>query len=336
MLQIKALVLAALATTFGVRTANAQRIYWSDVAVDGIHRADLDGSNIEPIVTGSTWGLALDLVEGKMYWSDIATSSIRRANLDGSDAEHVLADEYGAPGQIALDLLHGKVYWNNGLGVWRANLDGTGIENVLFDAEFPMPGLALDPAGGILYWTYADDSFKAVMKANLDGSNPQQLITEGLWGPRAIALDKPSEQLYFLDGHIRRADTDGANVEIILRLGTNVGVATDLALDVSRSKVYWSDRRIWGVHRANLDGSDPERLPIDLPYEPWHIAIDDRVSGDCDSNGAVETADAGPVIYCLSGPDVHWPIGCACADAEGDADVDLADLAVFQRLFVSE
>ena len=59
-----------------------------------ILRADLDGSNVEVLVTGiSAEQLVLDEVGGKMYWTDGGTDSwspdgtIQRANLDGSNVE---------------------------------------------------------------------------------------------------------------------------------------------------------------------------------------------------------------------------------------------------------
>ena len=63
-----------------------------------IYRANLDGSNVEDLVTtrskkyaGPT-DIALDVGKGKMYWTEGKTSAgytakIRRANLDGSNVE---------------------------------------------------------------------------------------------------------------------------------------------------------------------------------------------------------------------------------------------------------
>jgi hypothetical protein len=77
-------------------------LYWAeDGSVNGIHRANLDGSGIEQIVPDvDTRHIGLDTAEGKIYWGTKVEGGpgLYRANLDGSSAEWVLAsndDIYG-------------------------------------------------------------------------------------------------------------------------------------------------------------------------------------------------------------------------------------------------
>jgi hypothetical protein len=72
-----------------------QKIYWSSELFNPrIARANLDGSNVENILFGSSVvrpdGLVVDGIAGKMYWTDITDSRIRRANLDGTQIETIL------------------------------------------------------------------------------------------------------------------------------------------------------------------------------------------------------------------------------------------------------
>ena len=67
-------------------------MYWtinSDSPRGKIQRANLDGSNIEDLVTGLRYsdGIALDVSGGKMYWTNVNVDTIQRANLDGSNIE---------------------------------------------------------------------------------------------------------------------------------------------------------------------------------------------------------------------------------------------------------
>ena len=98
----------------------AGKIYWTESSNGGIpgpgapwegsvHRADLDGTNIETLVTSGDvgedmfpWGIALDVKNSKMYWADINTGKIRRADLDGSNVEEVVT---GLDSPQGLDLL---------------------------------------------------------------------------------------------------------------------------------------------------------------------------------------------------------------------------------------
>jgi hypothetical protein len=62
-------------------------MYWADTGTDKIQRANLDGSNVEDLVTTGLVDarhVALDVAAGKMYWTDIGTDKIQRANLDGT------------------------------------------------------------------------------------------------------------------------------------------------------------------------------------------------------------------------------------------------------------
>ena len=73
-------------------------IYWTDSSRGTLHRANLDGSNVETLITGADapHGLALDVDGGQMYWVDWDTGTLHRANLDGSNAE-ILISGVGFP-----------------------------------------------------------------------------------------------------------------------------------------------------------------------------------------------------------------------------------------------
>ena len=107
----------------------AAQIYW--ISYDKIKesttikRANLDGSNVQNLVTESQLSdIALDVLGGKMYWAKSGTyknmrglpnydSKIQRANLDGSNVEDLVTKKVSANG-IALDLAGDKMYWIEG------------------------------------------------------------------------------------------------------------------------------------------------------------------------------------------------------------------------------
>jgi hypothetical protein len=85
------------------------KIYWGTyVGLAKIHRANLDGSEIEAVVTTGLswlWDIELDITGGKMYWSNFSDDTIRRANLDGSDIETLPIAMVVLPTGIALDAI---------------------------------------------------------------------------------------------------------------------------------------------------------------------------------------------------------------------------------------
>ena len=256
-------------------------IYWTDSRRGTIHRANLDGSNVEILVTGAYAPnrLALDVDGGHIYWTDWELGTIHRANLDGSNAERLRVLRGGTSG-LALDVDGGHIYWTD----WergtirRANLDGSNAETLPINVDTPTPhhprDLALDVDGGHIYWMA---SF-TIHRANLDGSNVETLIS---WAdsPRGLALDVARGQMYwmewdtsgtFWEGIIRRANLDGSNVET---LPIDVDTPSDLVLDVAKSQMYWTGM---GIHRANLDGSDIETLATEMttPLRPGELGLD--------------------------------------------------------------
>ena len=242
------------------------KIYWTDDETGKIQRANLDGSEVEDLVTtglSSTFGLALDAGGGKMYWTDRGTDKIQRANLDGSGVEDLVTTGLLAPSGLALDRVGGKMYWTDwGTDkIQRANLDGGGVEDLVTTGLFGPFDLALDPGGGKVYWTALGTG--KIQRANLDGSGVEDLVT-GLFGPFGLALDPGGGKMYWTaqgTDKIQRANLDGSGVEDLI---TGLFEPFGLALDPGGGKMYWTDWRTGKIQRANLDGSGAEDLVTGL------------------------------------------------------------------------
>ena len=201
-------LVTGLETPVGIAlNGDGGKIYWTDAgSVDAltgdkilgtgaVQRANLDGSNIETLVTElkapntlarivlsgrvvAPFGIALDMDGGKIYWMNefrgmLPRAKIQRANLDGSNIE-TLVTRLISPFGITLDVDGGKIYWTDANGtIQRANLDGSNIKTlvpgVLGVASL---GIALDLAEGRMYWTDVNESPSgtgAIQRANLDG-----------------------------------------------------------------------------------------------------------------------------------------------------------------------
>lgn len=78
-----------------------QKVYWVS---DGIHRANLDGSDPEEVLAVPAAGLAVDSFFGKIYWTSLASPYLRRANLDGSGVEDLVVTGPSVPRALALDV----------------------------------------------------------------------------------------------------------------------------------------------------------------------------------------------------------------------------------------
>jgi len=135
------------------------KVYFN--AWDGIYRVNLDGTNMETIVSGwscySYGGLAVDPTGGKVYFGNSKDKKILCANLDGSDPEDLLViDPVEAFFMMALDIPAGKMYWTDTANgkIRRANLDGSGAEDVVTGLANPN-AIAVAPgaSGGVAFWS---------------------------------------------------------------------------------------------------------------------------------------------------------------------------------------
>ena len=219
-----------------------------------------------------------------MYWVDAETDKIQRANLDGSQIEDLVTTGLFVPRNLALDVDGGKMYWTDEDWsedrIQRANLDGSQVEDILTEVSSPA-GLALDLATGKIYWT--DTGRSSIGRTNLDGSQSQNLVTRSLNSPRALALDLAEGKMYWTDSgtlRMQRANFDGSQVEDVIVSG--LGYPTiGLAIDPVGGKIYWTD---WGtkeIRRANLDGTRGENLITGLSG-PVGLALDIAVPAASD------------------------------------------------------
>ena len=313
----------------------------------------------------SPGGLALDVANGKMYWTDSFWHKIQRANLDGSNVEDVITSGLGGPSGLALDVANGKMYWTelNRNRIQRANLDGSNIEDLVTRGLGKPNELVLDLAGGKMYWTNRD--FSKIQRANLDGSNIEDLVTiaDGLSDPTALALAVAGQVPTFNEGAsatrsfaentaagqnignpVSAADSDGGTlvlqpgrhgcVEFRPRLnqrsaadqdrcitydfevknryrGYGAGVRrpgrqyvtidvtinlTDVSEPQAMPELYWTD---WGTHkiqRADLDGSNMEdrgHQRSRILRSGWRWTC---LPGKCTGRTCVRRRSRGPIL----------------------------------------
>ncbi|HEY3245300.1 MAG TPA: hypothetical protein VGM03_18315, partial [Phycisphaerae bacterium] len=213
-------------------------------------------------VGGGLRSLDVDTLHGKVYWTDVNNFVIRRANLDGSNIQDLITSGLEFPSAIRVDGAGGKFYWGDQSagGVYRADLDGSN-PGLLIPTSFNR-GITLDLVNGQIYWSTSPTATTgSIMRASLDGTGVQPVIT-GLGKPANIALDLAGGKIYWTDlvtDSIHRADLNGANVEqlFVSLFGLD---PRGIAFDPAGPKVYWgqdadSESPVGNVQSMNPDGS---------------------------------------------------------------------------------
>lgn len=109
--------------------------FWSSSSPVTIKKANLNGTNIQTIITfpySSTYdprisGFDIDTMRNRIYWS--TKTKIQSANLDGSNIKDVYSGGTGIQ-QISLDIFNKQVFWTDGSAIYKINFDSTGFSTV--------------------------------------------------------------------------------------------------------------------------------------------------------------------------------------------------------------
>jgi hypothetical protein len=157
-------------------------------------RADLDGSDIEVLLSGAgvnPRGLAVDMAGARIYWADSGSGTIKGAGLDGSAIGTVVSGLV-APRAIALNLEAHEIYWiqrGPSLSVpeiRKVNLGTNVVSVVVPSSNLNVPvGLAVNYCDGKLY--FSDGGLDLLFRRSLSGGPVEVLASAG--NASSIAMD---------------------------------------------------------------------------------------------------------------------------------------------------
>jgi hypothetical protein len=223
-------------------------LYWIDVFSNhasraaSIHRANLDGRNIQTLVNDlfDPRELALDIKNHMMYWIEtgVEPRGIHRAQLDGSKKEHFLHVDANT---CAVDGGKGILYYatsheDHGGRIFKIGLDGAG-EALLFERTRSGWSLSLSPDDRELFWRAGD-----VLHADLERRKFGVLFHPGR--VVSFAIDPVDKKIYWITGGmrptLRLASLDGTQQEL---LATGLSIPGGLVLDTKHRYVYWTETR---------------------------------------------------------------------------------------------
>jgi VCBS repeat-containing protein len=209
--------------------AEAGKLYWTTNSVQEVYaakvsRSNLDGSEIEDLWTipqGFPQGIDLDLAARKVYFTN--DRQVLRTDMEEPRTVEVVGQSNAFEGihSVALDVSRGKVYWAEGESfgasrIRRANLDGSGSEGVLaLPRNSQVADLAIDPARGRVYWS--DWWFDTINSVNIDGTDSQVVLRNGLSNPSGFTLDQqfPDNYIYGVLANDTDLDDDSLTATLV-------------------------------------------------------------------------------------------------------------------------
>jgi sugar lactone lactonase YvrE len=262
------------ATNFTVNTTD-NKIYWTEKigkARGKILRANLDGSEIEELksLLSTPFSIAINSEGSKLYWTTYAGTTargfhrgtIQRSNFQGKLVKTLIRN-LNTPRGITLDVSGNKLYWTQPDSIWRANLNGKNAEELVTGLKDVGD---IDITDSHIYWTEeADVNLGAVKRANLDGTNPEEIILVRNVALKGIAVDHVGKKLYWTDtrGRIRRANLNGLRIQNVV---TGLGTPAYLALNVSAPETPAAPRSTSDAHFQNQAAITPQETDLLANY----------------------------------------------------------------------
>ena len=303
--------------------------------VDGGAIYALVGASPQRFAPGVDNALNITVGGGKVYWTEKTGESggtINSANLNGSDVTELTSIK-AVPMGIAVDVAGSQLYWTNSRGrIQSADLDGSGITNVMQNLPSPMD-LAL--AGGNAYWTQGNGSVRFV---NLRGQKVVRNISTGTDTPGSLVIG--GGKVYWTEmtgesgGTVNSANLNGTGAT---PLASILAAPMGIAVDGSRSKLYWSNSR-GRIQSANLDGSGITNVVSGLG-SPGDMVLSNSIAAptatptttrstttasnkyDVNGDGSVNNADSDAITVAIAAGATD-----AKYDVNGDGTVNVFDL----------
>ncbi len=111
---------------------SSQKLYFLDRGPDLIFRCDLNGDNVEEIISTDLFdakSITINNTTDQLYWTN--NGQLYRSTIEGDNIE-ILGSAPGLDGlpELAIDEIEGKIYWMNSFdsSIYRCNLDGSDIQ----------------------------------------------------------------------------------------------------------------------------------------------------------------------------------------------------------------
>ncbi|MFK8101274.1 MAG: T9SS type A sorting domain-containing protein [Saprospiraceae bacterium] len=235
-----------------------------------------------------------------MFWADYHSGQIFKYKFNaGEDSQLLLSEDITNPGSLIIDKESSTLYWTDrGTNTIESYDLVNEVRTVLVDSDLLEPrGITLDKVNQKMYWV--DLGTNKIQRANLDGTNVEDLITGGIiQEPHDIQLDLTAGKMYWTDraaDKVMRADLNGTNAETLVNTG--ISNLSFILLDVEKGVFYWGDTFNGRLSRASLDGSNVILLNGQFPSgSPYRIEFNDarnRLFFSDITNGKIYSCDLG-------------------------------------------
>ncbi|KAL4696789.1 hypothetical protein H8959_002487, partial [Pygathrix nigripes] len=229
-------------------------VFWSDVTLDRILRANLNGSNVEEVVsTGLESPVSTPCAMENGGCSHLC---LRSPNPSGFSCTCPTGINLLPDGKTCSPGMNSFLIFARRIDIRMVSLDIPYFADVVVPINITMKNtiaIGVDPQEGKVYWS--DSTLHRISRANLDGSQHEDIITIGLQTTDGLAVDAIGRK------RIEAADLNGANRHTLVS-----PVQHPYGLTLLDSYIYWTDWQTRSIHRADKGtGSNVVLVRSNLP-----------------------------------------------------------------------
>lgn len=252
------LLIILLVAFYGGKSQNS-KVFWTDSQTGKIQSSNLDGSDLQDIVTGVTDPRFISMIyeENNIFYFTM-DEKIMRVGEDGSNLETVLTG-LSFPMGIVFNDDDGslKMYWTDVVDstIYKANTDGSNVEEVVTGLNQPY-AITFDLLVNKIYWIEQD----ALKRANQNGDSIETVVS---WGrPRGVAVSALPDhrKMYWTDSDYQNIKRTNINWMFHEEIVSGLDHPTDIKINYSDEKIYWAEYGAGKIMRANFDGTDVEEV----------------------------------------------------------------------------
>ncbi|XP_034949215.1 LOW QUALITY PROTEIN: low-density lipoprotein receptor-related protein 4 [Chelonus insularis] len=191
--------------------------------------------------------------EDMIYWTDVELNSISRAHLNGTNQSFVINNNLESPAGLALDWIGRKLYWTDAgtNRIECSNLDGS-MRALLIYQDLDKPrDIVVDPTTGYMYWSDWGAKPK-IERAAMNGDDRQVIIGENVMWPNGLSIDFKDKRLYWADGGMKSIEylELKGNRKRVRRLSE---LSHPFGLVVHKNDIYWTDWDTKSIHHVHKD-----------------------------------------------------------------------------------
>ncbi|MEJ1270834.1 epidermal growth factor [Cricetulus griseus] len=301
-------------------------IFWSSEVAGRLHRADLSGVEVKTLLETPERivVLTLDVLDKRLFWVQDSGEG-RQAHICSCDYDggsvHLLKHQT-QHGLFTMALFGDRIFYSTlkTKAIWIANKHtGKDMVRINLNPSFLPPGELkvvhprvqpgtkdgargsaqcpgnVDAFQGMTYnrtkrAVQRQKALKWIERANMDGSQRERIIKEGVDTPEGLAVDWISRRIYWTDSGkslIGGSDLSGKHHQIIIKeniekprgiavhpkansylqgsgrlliASSDLWEPSGLTIDYLTDTLYWCDTKQSVIEMANLDGSKRRRL----------------------------------------------------------------------------